>query len=337
MSKDIPITLNRYKQDFDNYLTDLFEGKDHELYSMMRHQLGWEGNKLSVPGKYVRPSLMLLAVEICDGEPSLALPAAVGLELLHNFSLIHDDIQDESILRRGRETVWRKWNPSQAINAGDGMYALSRLILFEMEELGVSAERIFHAGKLLDQTCLSLCEGQYTDLQFQDQSEVTLSEYQLMIKNKTASAFRCAFEMGAVIAEGRSVRSEIFGSIGIELGLAYQIIDDVLDIWGGVETGKQIAIDLQQGKKSLPIVYGLNHHDSRQSEILRDFYNNDLQESNIAEVVSLLNSIGAREFCMDQAELHWDKAVKLVNDLEVSKENRDVFFLTGEYLLNRVS
>ena len=174
MSQEIPGALEYYRPALDSYITELFDSKDHELYDMMRYQLGWENGTLSYPGKYIRPSLMLASVESCGGDVHKALPGAVALELLHNFSLIHDDIQDDSVLRRSRPTVWNRWSKSHAINAGDGMYAISRLTLLRLLDQGIPHDRVFDAAKALDQTCLALCEGQFNDLLFEVQSNVHL-------------------------------------------------------------------------------------------------------------------------------------------------------------------
>ncbi|MFL2639922.1 MAG: polyprenyl synthetase family protein [Dehalococcoidia bacterium] len=336
MSHKIPGALELYRPALDSYMTELFQSKHHELYEMMRHQLGWEKGSLSYPGKYIRPSLMLVSVEGCGGDVDKALPGAAAIELLHNFSLIHDDIQDESFLRRGRPTVWNNWSKSQAINAGDGMYAVSRLTLLDLLDKGVAHDRVIAAARFLDETCLALCEGQYNDLLFETQLNVSLPQYDNMIKNKTASVFKCAFEMGAVIAEGAGSRSEALGVLGLELGLAYQIIDDILDIWGDSETGKQIGIDLRRGKKSLPIVYGLNNASSDQYSKLKSIYESSSENRDVNEIKKILDDMKAKEYCLMEAKNHWNRAKTLLDEIEMPKNSMESILLSGQYLLERM-
>ncbi len=336
MSHKIPGALEHYRLPIDSYMTELFQSKHHELYEMMRHQLGWEEGSLTYPGKYIRPSLMLVSVEGCGGDVDKALPGAAALELLHNFSLIHDDIQDDSVLRRGRPTVWNNWSKSQAINAGDGMYAISRLTLLDLLDKGIPHDRVIAAARFLDETCLALCEGQYNDLLFEDQLTVSLAEYDNMITNKTASVFKCAFEMGAVIAEGSGTRSKALGILGLELGLAYQIVDDILDIWGDSETGKQIGIDLRRGKKSLPIVYGLNNSSSDQYSKLKSIYQSSAENRDVDEIKNILDVMKAKEYCLIEAKNHWNRAKVLLDGIEMPKDSMESILLSGQYLLERM-
>tara|TARA_B100000686_G_scaffold56289_1_gene60622 strand:- start:2717 stop:3730 length:1014 start_codon:yes stop_codon:yes gene_type:complete len=336
MSHEIPGALEHYRPVLDSYITELFHSKDHELYEMMRYQLGWENGNLIYPGKYIRPSLMLTSVESCGGDVYKALPGAVAIELLHNFSLIHDDIQDDSDLRRSRPTVWNRWSKSQAINAGDGMYSISRLTLLRLLDQGIPHDRVIDAARALDQTCLALCEGQFNDLLFEEQSDIGLEEYYDMIANKTASVFRCAFEMGAVIAEGSGTKSESLGIVGLELGLAYQVVDDILDIWGDSETGKQIGIDLKRGKKSLPIVYGLNNRSNEQYHKLQSIYEDSEDNRDVDEIRNILDYMKAKEYCLIEAENHWNRAKTKLSEIEMSNDSKESILASGEFLLGRI-
>ena len=262
------------------------------------------------PGKYIRPGLLLLACEVCGGDWRQALPAAAALELLHNFSLIHDDIQDESPLRRGRPTVWQQWGAAQAINAGDGMYALSRLALLGLSDRNIGDDRTFAAARLLDETCLNLCVGQYDDLAFQARTSVTMDEYEAMVLNKTAAVFGCALEIGAIVAVGQGEVSRRLGEAGRAMGVAYQMRDDVLDLWGGDRTGKPVGNDLRRGKKSLPVVLGLSRPKGTETDRLRALYARSLDDAAVRQVTAILDGFGVPELCAEAANRHWERCAE---------------------------
>ncbi len=332
-----PDFFRRYEHAFEAELEAVFDGHNGSLYSMMRHQLGWDGERMVSPGKYVRPALLLLACEACGGEWREAIPGAVALELLHNFSLIHDDIQDESPIRRGRPTVWEKWGAAQAINAGDGMYALSRLVLLKLIDKGVNSDRTFAAARLLDETCLRLCAGQFDDIAFQERPTVTMADYEAMVSNKTAAVFACALEMGAIVAMGQGDVSRRLAEAGRAMGIAYQMRDDVLDLWGGAETGKQVGIDLRRGKKSLPVVFGLSQEGTPEGDRVREIYSGPMADDSVELVTRLLEGVDAPSFCMAAAEEHWDRSKSILADSGVSEAGARSIIDAGELLAHRDS
>lgn len=332
---DAPASLSRYRSSLDVALTELFADRSGPLFEMMRHQLGWEGGELQHGGKYLRPSLLLVTAESCGGDWRRLLPGALGLELLHNFSLIHDDIQDESPLRRNRPTVWTQWGASQAINAGDGMHALSQTVVLSLMKDGVSAADVLDAARRLDETCLALCEGQYVDMEFEDRMSVSISDYKKMIGNKTAEAFRCALEMGSRLASWSEEKSRLLGEAGFEMGLAFQIRDDALDLWGGPAIGKEVALDIRGGKKSLPVVFGLSQQNSPDGERLREIYQRGIDDDDVQDVVRLLESLGAPEFCAAEAESHWAAAKRLIEGSGLPDEGIGSLTEIGDYLVQR--
>ncbi len=330
-----PASLDRFRSTIDEAITRILAGRQGRLFDMMRHHLGWEGGALTQGGKYLRPTLALVTAEACGGKWEDALPAAVGLELLHNFSLIHDDIQDESSYRRNRPTVWSAWGTSQAINAGDAMHALSQLVVLRMAADGAPPHSVLHAVRMLDETCLALCEGQTLDIEFESRADVTISDYKTMIGNKTSEAFRCALEIGSVFAGGSAEQGRLLGEAGFEMGIAFQIHDDVLDIWGGEIIGKETALDIRDGKKSLPVVYGLTQDDSPDAERLRDMYRSGFGPDDVDEVVGLLESVGAREFCAAEAQAHWAKARSMIEQAGLPDAGTAALTEIGDYLINR--
>ncbi len=235
------------------------EGLD-ELRHMIAYHMGWEGEGSgpAAQGKRVRPLLVLFTASAAGGDWQAALPAAAAVELLHNFSLIHDDIEDNSPLRRGRPTVWRKWGIAQAINTGDALYTLSFLALERLAETASPAVAR-QASALFYRACLHLTQGQYLDLAYQSRPRLGVDDYWPMIGGKTAALLEACTGLGALVAGADESRLRSFGEFGRLLGLAFQVQDDLLGIWGdALLTGKSTESDLVEGKKSLPVLYGLD-------------------------------------------------------------------------------
>ncbi len=240
-------------------------GALREYYAMLEYHLGWTNSPVGVgasspTGKRVRPLLCLLCASAAGGDWRQALPLGAALELIHNFSLIHDDIQDNSPLRRGRATIWKLWGQAQAINAGDAMFTLAHLAPQRLLALGVAPALVLDALAELNFTCLELTQGQHLDMNFEQRAAVTAAEYLAMIEKKTAVLIAASTALGASLSPAASGRLDHFYAYGWNLGLAYQLRDDLLGIWGDpAVTGKSAASDLEQRKKSLPVVFGLEH------------------------------------------------------------------------------
>jgi geranylgeranyl diphosphate synthase type I len=285
-----------------------------ELYAgMLRYHLGWSDEQLRPaafdPGKRVRPTLVLLCC-LGSGLPwETALPAAAAVELVHNFSLIHDDIQDDSPLRRGRRTVWQLWGRAQAINAGDAMFTLAHLALQRLSARGVRAALIVAALGALDEACLRLTQGQYLDMDFEQRAAVGVDEYLTMIGGKTAALTACAAQLGALAADAPPERVEQYYRYGLNLGLAFQILDDVLGIWGDSQvTGKSAATDVASRKKSLPVLYALERDAELAARYARHAAGPAAGES-IDEIVARIAATGAREYALARAEEYSERAV----------------------------
>ena len=261
------------------------------FYGMLHYHLGWMDAQFApssiAAGKHIRPMVCLLACEAAGGDPQTALPAAAAVELLHNFSLIHDDVEDRSDTRRGRSTLWKVWGVPQAINSGDALYTMAHMAFRRLADYGVPLDRHIQARNRFDRTCLRLTQGQFLDMSFESRSDVTAAEYLEMIDGKTAALVSGAAAIGAIIAGGQAV--DRYAEFGRELGLAFQIEDDRLGIWGDPEvTGKSSASDIVSRKKSLPLLYGL-----ARSEELRALY--AAPDIDVPRVVNLLEQIGAKE------------------------------------------
>lgn len=237
------------------------DGSAPLLVGMVRYHLGYvDQDPRSIAGgidrgKRVRPAVALLAAGATGGEPAVAAPIAAALELLHNFTLIHDDIQDESPTRRHRPTVWSLWGSKQAINAGDALFAAAHLPLYALPARGASAGLTMRLLAAFDRMTIAIVEGQTIDLQFEERSDVTPEEYLTMIGGKTAAIVRYAAWAGAELGGATEADAARWDDFGLALGLGFQIHDDLLGIWGATaQTGKAPADDIRRRKKSLPIL-----------------------------------------------------------------------------------
>ncbi|MFO7539187.1 MAG: polyprenyl synthetase family protein [Chloroflexota bacterium] len=284
-------------------------------YGMMHYHMGWVDENLNPAtinsGKRIRPILCLLTCAAAGGEWQQAVPAAAAIELLHNFSLIHDDIEDASPTRRGRPTLWQLWGIEQAINSGDAMFALAHLALNRLVERGVPAERVVTALRRFGETCVALTIGQHHDMDFETRGEVTVEEYLAMIEGKTAVLLSLCAELGALIAGQDAATTAHYATFGRDLGLAFQVKDDILGIWGDEErTGKSAATDIETKKKTLPVLYGLN-----QSETLRRLYGEskpaqaEPDEGFVTAVITHLDQSGAYDFASGKAAQYSQSAL----------------------------
>lgn len=259
LTKDM---LARIEQDLQDTAQILAEGASSEIYEMISHHFGWRGVNKTEGGKRLRPLLVLLSAMAAGGDWETAIPVATAVEFIHNFSLIHDDIQDGSFTRRGRPTVWSLWGEAQAINTGDAIFALSRLTTSRLIESAVASEVILRTQALLDQTCIELTRGQYLDLHFEARDDIREDQYFTMIQGKTAALISASTACGAYIADPRDQKVGHYKNFGQSLGVAFQIVDDLLGIWGSSdETGKSTFDDLSSHKKTLPVIYGLENSD----------------------------------------------------------------------------
>jgi len=230
-----------------------------QFHSMLSYHMGWsdEDGNAGVKGKRLRPKLLLMTSGACGTDWHLALPAAAAVEFIHNFSLVHDDIEDNSTTRHGRTTVWKKWGMPQGVNAGDALFILSSLALTDLSPTA-GPELALRAITILQQTCLDLSCGQYLDMSFESRSEVTIEEYWEMASRKTASLFAASCEIGAILGTTDQEKIDAYRSFGHYLGLAFQIQDDMIGIWGNSEvSGKSNETDLVDRKKTFPVLYAL--------------------------------------------------------------------------------
>jgi geranylgeranyl diphosphate synthase type I len=303
--------INDYYPAIENILNQTVElangiGLD-ELHSMMAYHLGWigEGSGTAATGKRIRPILVLLTTQAAGGKWKNALPAAAAVELIHNFSLIHDDIEDNSHLRRGRPTLWTKWGIPLAINTGDAMFTLAHMAIMDIESY--TNKRItLEAVKTLQNTCLRLTQGQHLDISYEDQKNITVDSYWPMIQGKTAALISACTEIGALIADVDEMKLDAYRCFGRDLGLVFQLVDDILGIWGDTnKIGKSNASDLVAGKKSLPVLYGL----AQNGKFARRWLSGPIMPDEVSELASQLEAEGAKDYTQNEADRLTDSAL----------------------------
>jgi geranylgeranyl diphosphate synthase type I len=279
------------------------------VYEMVRYHLGLDGSGST--GKRMRPLLGLLAYASITGEHERALPGAAAVELGHNFSLVHDDIEDDDRERRHRPTLWALHGIPQAINTGDMLFSLSRVALHRLTDLGFPDRTVLRLMRLYDRTCVALCEGQYLDIWMADHDDsLSVELYFDMIGRKTAALISASIEAGAVLATEDEAVIERYRAFGWDLGVAFQLNDDLLGIWGNeLATGKE-PTDVARRKKTLPVIYAFEHAGPDDRARLAELYANGLLgPEHVAEITTILERAGARDYTRDQARLHRDRAL----------------------------
>lgn len=307
------------------------------FYGMLHYHMGWLDADLQPingkTGKRIRPLLCLLACAGAGGDWQQALPAGAAIEILHNFSLIHDDIEDASPTRHGRETLWKIWGTPQAINAGDTMFALAHLALCHLTERGVTPGITVDALCRFDQTCVALTQGQHADMAFETRDVVTVDQYLEMITGKTAVLLSLSAELGAKIANSGADRANYLATFGLKLGQAFQVIDDILGIWGDeARIGKSAATDIVTKKKTLPVLYGLS-----QSSALRQLYTKTQtpDESFVQQAVAELDACGAHDFARQKAADYSQEALSYLEASQPTGDAGRALFDLAHMLLQR--
>lgn len=338
--QSLPDSLASYRDAVRVEIEKLIDSGPSSLGNMLRYHMGWvdeSGNPCDRPsGKFVRPALCLLSCQAAGGGTSQIMPAAAALELVHKFSLIHDDIEDASHERHHRPTVWTVWGQPQAINAGDAMLTLAYSALFKLKENGITAERIVGSARIVSLACLELCDGQSLDLGYEDRLDITIADYLDMATRKTAALFAASTSLGAYLGKEDTKLEGTFYLFGKELGMAYQIRDDIMGIWGTEERTGKSASDIAQKKKTLPVVYALRSSNGEARQKLEKLYSQQsIEGKDIALVTRILSDLGARNYAEHLAEQYYSKAVAQLKASDLDPSSQAPLTEMAEFLLKR--
>ena len=329
-----PIELELQKQ-----VSRLDQPRTKPFHEMLTYHMGWtgEGAGPEATGKRIRPLLVLLTTASCETDHSsittwqAALPAAAAVELVHNFSLVHDDIQDNSPKRRGRDTVWTKWGMPMAINVGDALFVLSNQAIIDLKE-NYSAEIVVKAAEILHNTCLELTRGQYLDMSYEKRKDLSVEDYWPMISGKTSALLSACCQIGALLGDADEEKQEAYRSFGHYLGLAFQVQDDILGIWGDEKlTGKSVASDLVEGKNSLPVLAGLR----KKGKFAERWAQDPIKPDEVEEVARLLASEDGYGFAKEASIQMTDMAINSLREADPQGEAGEALFELANKLLNR--
>ena len=328
----------RYRRQVELEIARSLPDGGSELDEMQRYALGWTSEGLPNLAKGLRPSLCLLTCESLGGEIDEALPVAAAIELIHNFSLIHDDIEDGDELRHHRPTLWRVYGREKAIAGGVALWTTAYRTLDRAAERGLTPSRLLAVRQLINKACQQMIEGQHLDLSYEQRTDVTLNEYVSMIAAKTGAILGASVRAGAVIAGADADEAERFGVFGQQLGLAFQIRDDILGIWGeGSATGKPVGADIARKKKTLPIVQAFQQAVGADRDLLRRVYSSSpiVEEEDIDAVLAILKRWNCRYFAQGLAEDYRSRAMAALSRTHIPAEARLRFDEITAFILER--
>ncbi|WP_271406293.1 polyprenyl synthetase family protein [Tenacibaculum soleae] len=316
-----------YQSDFLSYLaSNKINREPKNLYQPIEYilQLG---------GKRIRPVLTLIAADIFSRDYKKALPAALAVEVFHNFTLVHDDIMDDAPLRRGHETVHEKWDINTGILSGDAMLILAYQYFENYEPV------VFQKlAQLFSKTALEVCDGQQLDVDFETRNNVTIDEYIKMITLKTSVLVAAALKMGAIVAKADEKEAQHLYNYGLNLGIAFQLQDDYLDTYGNPETfGKQVGGDIIENKKTFLYLKALEVANNQDKEQLITLYNE--KQKNITEKINTVSAIFSKNsipnYTHELIEYYTNKAFESLTFLNISDTAKKGLRLFGENLMSR--
>jgi len=341
----LPSFFARYQPLVSSGLRSELASQPLPLYDTLRYHMGWtdeHGRPASFSGgKGLRPALCLLSCEAAGGLPERALPAAVALEFVHNFSLIHDDVQDKDRTRHGRPTVWAVWGIPTAVVAGNAMLKVADRAVSRLAAAGVGQRAALEAGEALAQGYLRMMEGQYLDIAYESRPSITVQEYLDMIERKTGALIETAVYLGPLVAAAGPpdrALAEGLKKVGWELGRVFQIRDDILGVWGGPKTGKPVGADIQRKKKSLPAVHALNTAAGPAGRELHAIYAKPvLGGDDVERVLEVMSSLHTKDYCQKMAEERWRQGLCVIKSLQLARRTARDFEDLGEFLLVRES
>jgi geranylgeranyl diphosphate synthase, type I len=340
-------TFGKLLLDIDSAIRDFASQHEHKapiFWQQAHEHFDWaypdaraSNQGFSSAGKRIRPLLMALVARSLSATYEHVIPAAIGLEVIHNFTLIHDDIMDESLERRHRPTIWSRYGIAQAINTGDGLYSIGILSSLNLVENGVSAEKALRASQILMTACLDTVQGQALDLQFEERNDISPEEYLTMIRLKTGRFIETATQLGALLSSDDPVIIEHYANFGKYLGWAFQMWDDYLGIWGDPDViGKSATSDIEQKKKSYPITLAFANASDNELRHLQAMYSKErLEEDDVAQVLGVLDILGIREKTESYVDEYHEKAMNALNALALDNEDYANLKKLAQFIIQR--
>ena len=334
IGSSLPI-LGHYQKQLRKSINQTLREHTSPILKLLQYHMGL-ANRFGEPannpsGKAIRPSLCLFTCQAVGGNPNEAINVAVALELVHNFSLIHDDIQDEDIERHHRPTLWYEWGRGKALLAGNVMRLLGEDAILRTKSAEIPVKERLACVSILTESYLEMIEGQYLDLSFESRQDVSPNEYLGMVSKKTGALMGASMHLGAILGTNDKSQITALRNVGQELGLAFQCRDDVLGIWGDKsKTGKAVGSDIMRKKKSLPVVYALQIASGPKKERLTDLYNGqEINSRQVNDVLEILNDLKAQTYTQAVADERHEAAIKWIENAKLNP--------TSEMALKEVS
>jgi len=338
-------TFSELLFEIESHLKSYLGGQPHIaplFWEMVDYHFGWDragssGDAPNLGGKRIRPLLLLLVARAVAGRSNHALPAALAIEMIHNFTLIHDDVMDESTERRHRTTLWKRWSTAQAINAGDGLYALGMGAMLRLRRHGVPADKTIAAMDLLLAACRATVEGQMLDISFEQRTDVTPDEYLTMIAGKSGALIEASARIGALLSSDDPAVIDAYGDFGLSLGLAFQIWDDYLGVWGeAARMGKSATSDIEGRKKSYPVLLAFQDAPADVQARLHSIYAQpEIAPADVEEVYDALEQVDAQQKTRDLIEVNFQRALAALDSADTDNESQRALRDLALFLVER--
>lgn len=313
------------------------------LWEIVDYQFGWDladpQARQRVSGKRIRPLLMALVAQAISGAYRHVLAAGAALEMIHNFTLIHDDVMDKSPERRHRPAVWTRWGANQAINAGDGLYALANLASARLLRSGASPVKVVRVFEGLSRACLNTAEGQMLDIDFETREDVSPDDYITMITNKSATLIEFAALAGALLSTDDEDMIAAYARFARHLGIAFQVRDDYLGVWGDkAQTGKSTTSDIREKKKSYPVLIAFAQASTTDRAALRQIYAQEkLSDHDVEAVLAILARCDAATHTDSVTGQYFDHAMHYLDSTGVQNDTQTLIQHYATFLIHRVN
>jgi len=333
--------LNRYQEVIELSLKKNMPNSNSEVYNLLKYTMGWidkNGNQKDTNlGKTLRPALCLFTCESIYGSIGPSIPAAVAIELIHKFSLIHDDIQDKDRIRHNQATLWAIWGVPKALIAGNVLRIIADKCLEELVKNGSSIDRALFVIKILTQAYLEMIEGQYLDIYYEGFPGITIEEYLNMIKHKTGALIKSSLQIGAIISTDNSDIINAFAQCGSSIGYLFQIRDDILGVWGQSKyTGKAVGADIKRRKNSFPICYAISNSQNKTKDFLIKKYSKKIiTNKDVLDILDVLDNLKVKKQAEEIAIHHGEKAIQALKQKNISYNTRKQIEELIYFLLTR--
>tara|TARA_Y100000817_G_scaffold185739_1_gene145161 strand:- start:5300 stop:6343 length:1044 start_codon:yes stop_codon:yes gene_type:complete len=327
----------------ENYLYKYVTSYEGKTSKYIKNYFGWDeldskNIKNIYSGKAFRPSICILVCTSFSGTLEMALPPSISVELVHNFSLIHDDIEDNDKVRRHKPTLWTIWGIPKAIITGNSILVLGNKVLNNMTKNGSTEKDLFLSQRILTESYLKMMEGQFLDISFEKEKNISLEKYLKMISLKTGALIECSVTLGA-IASKKDMDNFLYNLVstfGREIGLLFQIRDDLLGVWGTDRTGKPVGADIKRKKKSLPIILSLSSKNKSASKKINKILSKQgLEEEDVNDIMDIMDVLKIKEKCEEISKNYQQSIESTIEKLPIEKDQKLIFNEISEFLISR--